>query len=99
MRPKISDEERNAMVDMYLAGLEIKEIIHRTGRSEGVVRRAVNEYKDTHAVPTNYIDYGKIRALHEAHIRGKADWPIDKIALEIGCTEDIVVKALREMGY
>lgn len=43
------------------------------------------------------IDLGKMKALWEANKRG-ADWPITKIADELGCTDSTVHYHLKKMG-
>ena len=44
------------------------------------------------------IDLGKMKALWEANQKGKADWPITKIAEELGCSDSNVHYYLKKMG-
>ena len=87
MPKRLSQEEQDNIVDMFLAGMDLWQIADETGRSIGAIRIVTNKYKRTHPEYSKpRLDEGKIRALYEAHLRGSASWPPEKIALECGCT-------------
>lgn len=58
-------------------------------RIAGTQHRAKSEKKK--------IDLGKMKALWEANKRG-ADWPITKIAEELGCSDSNIHYYLKKMG-
>ena len=92
---KRTPEIEKQIIALHDDGMATKDIAEELGLSKTLVGNVLTDFRPQRAnkvMMSRQIDVGMILALHQAHVEGRAYWPISKISAICRCDEKEVIR-------